>query len=715
MTTPMQPDPMGGMIAGSSDLQSTMDRLDLDIRGLTAAINGMNNGNGTNTSPAMSSTLAAQGVTFTGGGYAGAGGGSGGGILGGFGAGGNNGSGGTGGTNPYSMFGGGSLLQGAVNVASSVVNGQFRSGAMQLGDQALINTYGYTQAGFWNVSSGSAIGTAFGGGAGGRMYMNNLATSASDARIGGMLLSQISGQANYTAGAGPTYGRGNAPFQLAATTGMANPGLGMANAAGISGAWYNPSTSYNLMMMGVANTPLQLGTGRAQNMAGVEAAIGQRFGFQGFNAKTGTFNAQNLAANLNNPMFQMQIMDATGMSQQQYNIWAQQWAQMNNWAVSGKTTMNAMQNEVSQYMNGSSSQQKQAQAWLGQHGVSQSLLQSMTQAQAGQTAAEAGGNVAFTKGLQAATGWINKFTEALAKGYQAMAATSGGAAAIGSLNTSGVIGAGSGGVSNTALNFIAGNMGTLAHDLLNFQATLNTLSFNTGGGGSSGGPGGGSAKQNQALGQKMAAAYGWGRGSQWNALNTLMMHESGWITDNQNPHSSAFGIGQFLDTTWGIYDGITKAQARGNPTLQIKAMLDYVKGRWGSPANAMKNYWNQFGPGIAGYADGTTSAKPGVAVVGERGPEIISLSGGQGIVSAAQTAKMLQPVFSGAGGAKGSGGMSIVFQSGAITISSSGGGVTAGHHTSADVQSIAAQLIQAVEIGLNKNILLKNIAAGVTG
>lgn len=700
MTTPMPPDPMGGSVAGSADLQSSIDRLDNAVRSLTTAINGSNNSNGTTTSPAAAGSFAQQGVQFTNGNQ----GGNGGGLLSNL----FNGSGGTSGTNPFS-FSGGSGAQAALNIGSSVINGQFLAGSQQLNDQAQINTYGYTQAGFWNVSSGSAIGTAFGSGSGFNMSQNNLATSASDARIGGQLLSQISGQANYTAAARGMYGRGNGAFQLAATSGFANPGLGMTNAASISGAFYNPSTSYNLMMMGVANTPLQLGTGRSQSMTGVEAAIGQRFGFQGYNAKSGTFNSQNLSANLDNPLFQMQMMEATGMSQTQYNVWSQQWAMMNNAAISGGTTMNKMQGEISQYMNGTSAQQKAAQGWLGSHGVSQSLLQSMTQAQAGQTAAESGGNAAFTKGLQEATSAINNLTAVLSKGLQNMAGYSGFAGAVGSLNSTGVIGAGAGGVANTIINAISsGN--SLMNDIASL-AGVNLSGYSGGGGGSGGG---GSSSTNRALGQKMAASYGWGSGAQWDALNQLMMNESGWKTDAQNPSSTAFGIGQFLNTTWGIYDNITKSEATGNAGLQIRAMLDYVKGRWGSPENAMKNYANQFGPGVPGYADGTSSAKSGFALVGERGPEVVALSGGQQIISAAQTAKMMQPRMSGGMGG-GGGGLTIVFQQGAISIHNSGGNATSGYHTSSDVQASAAQLTQAVETSLKKSTLLRNIAAGVTG
>lgn len=720
MTTPPQSDPMGSSIAGAADLQSAIDRLDRTMEGLTQAVQGMSSGNGMVTSPAMSGSLAGQGVTFTGGSYPGAGGGSNGGYLG---TGGYNGggtaagfgsSGGAFGTNPFSIT---NPAQAAVNVGTSVINGQFLAGSQQLNDQAVINTYGYTQAGFWNVKAGSAIMTAFGGGNGAGLTQNNLATSASDARIGGTMLSQLSGQANYTQGAPGTYGRGNAAFQLAATTGMSNPGLGMAGSAGVAGNWYNASTSYNLMMMGVSQTPLQLGTGKSNNMTGVEAAIGQRFGFQGYNSSNGTFNSQSLAANLSNPLFQMQIMQATGMSQQQYNVWSQQWGQMNNWAQTGHTTMNAMQNEVSQYMNGSASQQKQAQAWLGAHGVSQSLLQSMTQAQAGQTGAEAGGNAAFTKGLQAATNVVNQFTAALAKGLQSMAGTSGFAGAIGSLNSSGVIGAGAGGIANTTLNALAGNVGNLGKDISAFGADLKGFTSLTGGGGGGGavgpgntGAGSSSAAANQAMARNIISVMpqyrGWNSGSEWASLLSLWNQESGWNNTAQNPTSTAYGIAQFLNTTWAG-TGYSKTS---DPATQIKAGLQYIRQRYGDPngawAHERANNW---------YADGTTSAKPGLAVVGERGPEVVALSGGQQILNASQTAKMLQPSFSGMGGSGGGAGMYIVFQSGAITMNTSGGGATSGYHTSADVQSTAAQLTQAVETSLKKSAVLRNIAAGVTG
>jgi hypothetical protein len=99
-------------------------------------------------------------------------------------------------------------------------------------------------------------------------------------------------------------------------------------------------------------------------------------------------------------------------------------------------------------------------------------------------------------------------------------------------------------------------------------------------------PTGGSVSGNRAankrLGQQLAASYGWSTGSQWTALNNLVMGESGWDNNAQNPTSTAYGIGQFLNTTWATVGG-TKTS---NPTIQIKLMLKYIKMRYGTPEKA---------------------------------------------------------------------------------------------------------------------------------
>lgn len=80
-------------------------------------------------------------------------------------------------------------------------------------------------------------------------------------------------------------------------------------------------------------------------------------------------------------------------------------------------------------------------------------------------------------------------------------------------------------------------------------------------------------------------------------LNQLVMHESRWNPTVQNPNSTAYGIGQFLDATWaGV--GATKTS---DPYAQIRAMLKYIQGRYQTPTNAWKGYYGGNLDGPTGY------------------------------------------------------------------------------------------------------------------
>jgi len=92
-------------------------------------------------------------------------------------------------------------------------------------------------------------------------------------------------------------------------------------------------------------------------------------------------------------------------------------------------------------------------------------------------------------------------------------------------------------------------------------------------------PAGGSAR---ALGRSMAAKRGW-TGAQWTCLNLLWTHESGWRANAQNSTSTAYGIPQFLDSTWGSYGSGPKTS---DPAAQISDGEDYIAGRYGNPCNA---------------------------------------------------------------------------------------------------------------------------------
>ncbi|SHG32140.1 transglycosylase SLT domain-containing protein [Geodermatophilus nigrescens] len=73
-----------------------------------------------------------------------------------------------------------------------------------------------------------------------------------------------------------------------------------------------------------------------------------------------------------------------------------------------------------------------------------------------------------------------------------------------------------------------------------------------------------------------------GSGEQFSCLESLWGKESGWNPNAQNPSSTAYGIPQFLDSTWAS-TGIAKTS---DGYRQIDAGLIYIEERYGSPCAA---------------------------------------------------------------------------------------------------------------------------------
>ena len=98
------------------------------------------------------------------------------------------------------------------------------------------------------------------------------------------------------------------------------------------------------------------------------------------------------------------------------------------------------------------------------------------------------------------------------------------------------------------------------------------------------------------------AVHGWDSGPEWAAVDFIVSRESSWDPNAQNPSTSAYGLFQFLDTTWAE-TGIAKTD---NPKLQAEAGAKYIKGRYGSPTKARafweaNNWYDQGGwlqPGV---------------------------------------------------------------------------------------------------------------------
>jgi hypothetical protein len=100
---------------------------------------------------------------------------------------------------------------------------------------------------------------------------------------------------------------------------------------------------------------------------------------------------------------------------------------------------------------------------------------------------------------------------------------------------------------------------------------------------------------NAALGQQIAAAYGWGSGAQWDCLYALWQRESGWDayatypshdTPPSAPSSSittAYGIPQALPAQRMASAG---PDWQTSPATQIRWGLAYVRSTYGTPCSA---------------------------------------------------------------------------------------------------------------------------------
>jgi len=81
----------------------------------------------------------------------------------------------------------------------------------------------------------------------------------------------------------------------------------------------------------------------------------------------------------------------------------------------------------------------------------------------------------------------------------------------------------------------------------------------------------------EALAFLTTYSQGWSM-KEWNCLRSIWQRESHFNPKALNMSSHAFGIAQFLPSTWGNYKVVQTAEAK----LQIKYGLRYIKMRYGS-------------------------------------------------------------------------------------------------------------------------------------
>jgi hypothetical protein len=98
------------------------------------------------------------------------------------------------------------------------------------------------------------------------------------------------------------------------------------------------------------------------------------------------------------------------------------------------------------------------------------------------------------------------------------------------------------------------------------------------------GPGAGTSAPVAPAGSYQEYAMGklGGNASEFSCLENLWGKESGWNPNAQNPTSTAYGIPQFLDSTWAG-TGIAKTS---DGYRQIDAGLIYIENRYGTPCAA---------------------------------------------------------------------------------------------------------------------------------
>jgi hypothetical protein len=211
------------------------------------------------------------------------------------------------------------------------------------------------------------------------------------------------------------------------------------------------------------------------------------------------------------------------------------------------------------------------------------------------------------------------------------------------------------------------------------------------GGSGGGGTGGGSTPSNSvaALAKQMAAKRGW-TGQLWTDLNYVEMREAGWNLKAKNPSSDAYGIAQFINgpSEYFAYGGNPNT-AQG----QVTAFENYVQQRYHGPAGAAAHE-----RAFNWYGQGTRNARRGAAIVGDQGPEVMWMNGGENI-------SPLGKASGGSGGGMGGCTINLQFGNGSVQISGLGAG--------SDVSSSAKVFAQNVGKALAEKVI-QMIAAGAS-
>nr|WP_037805402.1 tape measure protein [Streptomyces sp. NRRL F-2580] len=151
-----------------------------------------------------------------------------------------------------------------------------------------------------------------------------------------------------------------------------------------------------------------------------------------------------------------------------------------------------------------------------------------------------------------------------------------------------------------------------------------------------------------AIGQYIAQAMGLTSvsGPKWSdGLATIIRRESGGnvrAVNNSDSNAKAGtpskGLAQVIDPTFRAYHQAGTSWDIFDPVANIAAAINYIKDRYGDisrvqqadPSKPPKGYWT-----------GTPYASPGLALVGERGPELVNFRGGERVYNHGDTRDLL--------------------------------------------------------------------------
>ncbi|MER5671163.1 transglycosylase SLT domain-containing protein [Pseudonocardia alni] len=125
----------------------------------------------------------------------------------------------------------------------------------------------------------------------------------------------------------------------------------------------------------------------------------------------------------------------------------------------------------------------------------------------------------------------------------------------------------------------------------------------------------------------VAKRRGWDVGAQWANLSALISKESSWNPTAQNPTSTAYGLFQFLNGTWGTVGG----RKTSNPGEQAEYGLRYIAQKYRDPIGAWafhrRNNWYDSGgwlpPGATMALNGTGA--PEAVLTGPQWRQVDSL------------------------------------------------------------------------------------------